>query len=346
MTRRCPECAAEARPQARFCPQCATALPAEEQPPPPQRRWTWRRLVSVAAVLVVLVLLATGQRIATRVLTSPTDPVEDAIAALAEADLAALDATSRERDLVERDSALLFTKVLSEGYTPPEHMEVDQWEYCAPGDVPGDLSVEDAEDTRPDKNHACVRVDYQIADAAAPITTTVVQVERDSTGWIRDWTITDMDPFIGEIDITNELDAPLTIGGAPIPIHPLDSANLTPQEALIGTYDVATTEPDPDVDPELAERMTLFEVGETIDSVHVISEDPAPAPAEVTVTDGLTIAESVVEEVTQQVHDHLDECAESDELRPARCPMEGAEFDAGRHRSTDTVDWTIEDYPE
>ncbi len=344
-SRTCPTCAAHVRAKARYCPDCATELPQHTQetqePPAPRRRWwrSWRRLAAIAAVLLVLVVLATGQRITQRTLTSPTDPVEDAIAALDEADLDALDATTSEHPLAERDSALLYTRVFAEGYTPPAHMEVDQWEYCDPGDTGSD-----AESERPGRDHACVRLDYQLATPQAPIESTTVQVQRETTGWIREWTITTMDPLIGQVDITNELGAPLTIGGAPIPTQPLDSATLTPQPALLGSYDITVTEPDPDIHPDLVETMQLFDTGEVADRVHVSGE--APTPAETAVTDGLTVSDEATTEITEQVQTHLDDCADSDDLRPANCPMEGAEFDAGRHRSTDDVDWTIDAQPE
>ncbi|WP_017616282.1 hypothetical protein [Nocardiopsis salina] len=315
----------QTRPDARFCRACGTPLAAEPPPaadhepgPPrqePRGRPRWRRRLLVAgAVLAVLALTAAGLRAFQAATTDPTDPVEELLDDLADGHV---EAVLEHADI---DSPLVLDRVLVEGYTPPHDLRTTKVTY----------GHADADTQRPNRGTASVDVEYELDGATH---TAYVQVARQDTGWVRDWEVTDLDTLIGELVVTSDHLDEVRVASAEIDtaLPPSQSRTNPAVPALPGTYTLATTD-----DEELF-------ADEVLDEVAVFGPRASPVTIVQLSAADLTVREGLVDEVAEQVEDHLDECARAETLAPPGCPLG---LESTPTRSTGDVSWELLGMPE
>lgn len=323
----CPRChARQARAEARFCRSCGTPLTgpspsaAGHEPDPPRpaprARPRWRRRLLVAgAVVAALALTAAGLRTVQAATTSPTDPVDDLLGALADGHGEAV------LEHAEVDSLLVLDWALAEGYTPPEDLRATEVTYGG----------DDADTQRPDRGSATVHVEYELEGATH---TAHVRVTREDTGWIRDWQIADLGTLLGELTVTSAHVDEVRVAGAEVdtasPDQEAHAATGVP--ALPGTYTLATTDEE-----------ELFAGDEALGEVTVLGPSATPATTADITAEDLTVREGLADEVAEQVEARLDECAQAETLTPPGCPLG---LESAPTRSTDDVSWQILEMPE
>ncbi|NYH55293.1 hypothetical protein HNR06_004882 [Nocardiopsis arvandica] len=270
------------------------------------------------AVVAVLVLVSAGLRAVQGQVTGPTDPVEALLSQLADGDTTAV---TDHTDVMP----LPFNRQgLAEGYTPPEDLRTTDVTYAQ----------DDPDTQRPNREAATVGIAYRIGDTDH---TAYVYVQRESTGWIRSWEIMDLGTLLGELVVTSSHLDHVVVAGATVQTTNADTTAGLP--ALPGTYTLTT--PDEEGEEE------LFTAGISLGEVTVLGPDTtarteaAIDPADLQIRDGL------LDEVTEQVTDFLEECVTAadaaDTLSPADCPMR---VDRSVYRTAREVTWTLTEQPD
>ncbi|GAA3730958.1 hypothetical protein HDA32_005607 [Spinactinospora alkalitolerans] len=290
---------------------CPGAAPAPEPPRTPR----WRRpraLIAIGAAVVVAVLAATGQRAAQVRTTDPAAPVEEVLALITDRRGSAL-ATQ-----LGIESLLVTDEALARGYEPPEDLRTAGASYGAA----------DADTRRPDRDTATVAVAYRLG---AQEHRTSVRVQRETTGWVREWEVVDATGLAGALTITSTHLEQARVAGADLPTTPPDSRMLNARHpALPGTYTITTPPSHP-----------LFEAAE-LGAVAVAADDTDRRPATFDVT-GLKVRSGLAADVHEQITARLDTCAEQTALAPPGCPLH---LDRDSYQSVEDVSWTITAQPQ
>lgn len=319
----CPSCGATARPGARFCRTCGTALtaPAPVQPtdtpakPATTRRRWWRSRRLQVAVAVLTVVACGGWYALTAAIAAahpPEDPVRDLFAALNDRD------GQRLADLVDCRPARLCTAAsLATGYTPPSEVTLLETTFGDP--VAGDTTK------RPDKNRATVKVRYRLPNGEH---TETVQLARDRAGLVRRWHIT-------------------TSPGAG-----LDVITTTPGTARAAGAAVDTVTAAPSREASLLLPPGTWTI--TADPTALLTTDPVKVHASgdrdrqsVRLTS--RVRPDVLGPVQDQIRARIDACAAVDDLRPdvgtgllSNCPFSATT----RYTVVRNVRWEVRQYPE
>ncbi|WP_306366645.1 hypothetical protein [Nocardiopsis sp. CC223A] len=271
-----------------------------------------RRLLLIGAVAVsVLVLAGVGLRVVQGRVTDPTDPVDALLDRIADADAGAL------AGHIDTDPLLL-----AEGYTPPEDLRTTGVTY----------GRNDPDTRRPNRNAATVHIAYRIGGTTH---TAFVRVQREPTGWIRSWEITDPGDLPGELVIASAHVDHVMVAGADVPTTaPARISTTVAIPVLPGIYTLSTSG-----DEELF--VSSAPLGEVTvpgaDSRVEITVDPAE----------LQVRENLRQEIAEQVAGHLDTCVADANaaatLSPSGCPLR---VDRAVYRSVREVTWALAEYPE
>src|SRR5699024_9640118 len=146
------------------------------------------------------------------------------------------------------------------------------------------------------------------------------------TGWLRGWEILDPKSLLGELVVTsNHVDRVRVAAGEVDTASPQREAHGNGAAALPGTYTLATAEE------------VLFLSGESLGEVTVLGSGDVPTTVvDIGPTD-LTVREGLVDGVTEQVAEYLEECAEAEVLVPPGCPLR---LERMFFRTVTNVAWT------
>lgn len=318
--RLCPTCGAEAaRRESLFCVECGGQLPEPRRSRLADRRVRWAMLLALALVAGIAAV-----RVPMSLASDPRDPVEELVAALEAGEVEevlelvefdAREASDFGRVWTKVPYVLFNSEALSEGWEPPELTLGES----------NEMSRELGEEwwEADGRRLATTRVDY-----GHDWERRVLSYRTDS-GWIREWAL-DTDSaqlaIFGELALPHDPIGPLTVAG--VPFEEPAEVSLSPSEpadALIGTYTATHEHP-------------LFEpVAETV----VVRPNTS---TELTYPVG-PIRDEVAEAATEQVHDHIEACAEeATELRPVGCVLN---HDPGHFLPLrGDAEWEIESMPE
>lgn len=320
----CPSCGTAAvRPDARFCRACGAPMtqrdtaPAAADPggtpaPLSLRRPVWRRprlLAALAAAVVVAVLAATCQRTAQQEDTDPAAPVADLLELITQKRGGALAAA------LDVSSPLISDQALARGYEPPTRLRTAGVSY----------SGADAETRRPDRDTATVAVTYRLGGREHR---TSVRVQREATGWVRDWEIADASRLTGELTLTSTHLEQARAAGVQVPTAPPESRLLGAEHAALpGTYTVTTG------------QHALFAAAQvgTAAVTDRRATTYAIAAADLQVRSGLAV------DVSDQIAERLEECAEETVLAPPGCPLR---LERDSYRTVEDVSWRVTAQPQ
>lgn len=293
-------------------PDTTAAVSAADSAPgaPRMRRSLRRRLLLLAAVVLVLGLVVGIVSVIQSTRYSPDRPVRAFFAAMQAHDGARLAQLSHCES-----SPLCASGALDTGYQAPEQVEITGVQYGA--------ALPDDQTRRPDRGRAVVTVRYRLAGA---VHTDRVSLSRAGTGLFRDWAI-DTPPGAW-LDVVSPRVAQARLAGASVDTVAQPSTGRSTDGAvwaLPGVYTLSAVA-DPLFD---APPATLTVTGADRQSAQL----------------AVTLKPSVLPAVDRQVRTRIDACARQADMDPTvdggGCPMEYSSSFA----FTRNVRWSVTKYP-